>query len=301
MEIATPVKQPQRIVHAWSPTVVAAVTVLAMFVPLALDLAFNERLPVTSSLALGAFAGFVVAAVNWFRLGRLRKGLLHLLISPAIFLIFPLGIPLLLAFVVALLSGGSVDHGRELSETVGSMFVIPFEIAIAALVVVYLSRATKRDVERLQTSGVTVWYASFLSPLGIAALSMIGMFAVLTVAGQVSVASRQNHIYCELLQPGMTEQEVGQALNEIGAHTQLKVDGIFPLPDGVSYYRAIFWNEPLNPMRYPVGLFVGYDMAGKLVWKGRYWIDTDAAYSSLKSGTETISCPWTLQRSLEAR
>ncbi|HSD83122.1 MAG TPA: hypothetical protein VLG46_04660, partial [Anaerolineae bacterium] len=281
--------------------VVSVVTVLAMFVPLALELAINEHLPVASSLALGAFAGFVVAAINWFRLGLPRKGLLHLLISPVIFLIIPLGIPLLLTFVVVLFSGGSVDRGLELSETLGSMLVLPLEIAVAALVIVYLNRMTKRDVERLQARGITVWYASFLPPLGIAAVSMIGMFVAITVAGQIAVASRQNHIYCELLQPGMTEQEVSQALNEIGAHTQLKVDDLFPLPDGVSYYRTIFWDGVLDPKRYPLGLFVGYDTASKLVWKGRYWTDWDPARSPLTSGVDTISCPWTLQQSLTAR
>jgi hypothetical protein len=246
---------------------------------------------IQSALALGTFAGFVVAAINWFRLGRRWKGLFHLLISPAIYLIFLFGIPFLLGLIIRLLSGGSAERAVEIGRSINSALILALYFGAAFLVIAYLYSMTKRDIARLQATGVTVQYADFLPPMGIAALSVMLMWGVTTVAGQAYVASVQNHVYCELLQPGMTEEEVSRAMNEIGPHIQARLDGYFPLPEGVTFYRNIRWRDSRHELTYFFSLWVGYDAAGKLVWKGREWLD----------GADTIQCPWTFSQSVTAR
>jgi hypothetical protein len=72
----------------------------------------------------------------------------------------------------------------------------------------------------------------------------------------------QNHVYCELLQPGMTEEEVSRALDEIGPHVQAKLDGLYPLPEGVAYSRNIYWRGSQHELTYFYSLWVGYDSNG---------------------------------------
>jgi hypothetical protein len=256
-----------------------------------LRIAVNVGLSISSALALGAFAGFVVAAINWFRLGRRWKGLFHLLISPAVYLILPVGIPLVLTAIITLLSGGSAERAVEIGRNINSALILALYFGAAFLVIAYLYGMTKRDIAQMQAKGITVEYADFLPPMGIAALSVVIMWGISTVAGQAYIASVQNHVYCELLQPGMTEEEVSRAMNEIGPHIQARLDGYFPLPEGVTYYRNIRWRDSRHELTYFFSLWVGYDAAGKLVWKGREWLD----------GADTIRCPWTFYQSVTAR
>jgi hypothetical protein len=297
MEPSTPIEQPQRVRKVWSHKVVGNVTLLIMIILVVLGWPpFNLSLSMSSALALGAFAGFVVAAINWFRLGRRWKALFHLLISPLIYLVFLACIPLLLAEILLALSGGSTERATELSQgNFASILAVALYFGAAFLVIAYLYSMTKHDIAHLQAKGITVkyadFYAAFLPPMGIAALSVIFMWVILTVAGQAYIASKQNHVYCELLQPGMTEEEVSRMLDEIGPHAQARGDGFFPLPKGVSYYRNIYWRDGDIEWNYHLWLWVGYDKDGKLVWKGR----------STLPGMTAIECPWTFSQSVMAR
>jgi hypothetical protein len=299
METSAPIESPQRIVKAWSHTVIGNVTLMAMLTLVMLGLFFNVRLSTSSALALGAFAGFVVAAINWFRLGRRWKGLVHLLISPAIYLMIPVGIPLVLTTIITLLSGGSAERAVEIGRSINSALILALYFGAAFLIIAYLYSMTKRDIAQLQTKGVTVEYADFLPPMGIAALGVMLMWGVATVAGQAYVASVQNHVYCELLKPGMSEEEVSQAMNEVGPHLEARLDGYFPLPEGVAYYRNIRWRDHRFELNYDLSLWVGYDANGELVWRGREWADLSGG--SLQSGVDTIQCPWTFSQSVTAR
>jgi hypothetical protein len=176
MEPSAPIKQPQRVVKAWSHKVVGNVTLLAMLALELLGLAFG-RLSISSGLALGAFAGFVVAAINWFRMGRRWKGLIHLVISPVIYLLIPIGLPLLLTGIVYVLSAGSAEPATEISQGITSTPTLSLilDFGIAFLVIAYLYTMTKRDIAHLQVKGIPVEYAAFLPPIGIAALSVMLM------------------------------------------------------------------------------------------------------------------------------
>jgi hypothetical protein len=296
MEPSTPIEQPQRVRKVWSHWVVGNDTLLVMITLVVLGWPlFNVRLTMSSALALGAFAGFIIAAINWFRMGRRWKGLFHLLISPAVYLSITVGIPLLLIAIASVNNGESANLATELNLGIYSTLAIAFYFGATFLIIAYLYSMTKRDIAQMQAKGITVeyadFYADFLPPMGIAALSVIIMWGITTVAGQAHVASIQNHVYCELLQPGMTEEEVSRALNEIGPHSQARFDDYFPMPEGVSYYRAIYWHDRDVERKYDLWLWVGYDKDGKLVWKGR----------STLPGITAIECPWTFSQSVTAR
>jgi hypothetical protein len=292
METPVPTEQPQRVKKVWSHTVIGNVTLLAMLAPVVLGFLFNVGPSTSEALALGAFAGFVLAAINWFRLGRRWKGLFHLLISPVIYLIIPVGVPLLLAGIVYVLSAGSAERATEISQGITSVLVFALYFGVAFLVIAYLYTMTKRDIAQLQAKGIPVEYADFLLPMGIAVLSVMLMWEITTVAGQAYVASKQNHVYCELLQPGMTEEEVSRALMEIGAHYQASGAYKTRLPErGVANLRTIHWKDSDIDWNYDLWLWIGYDEQDKLVWIAR---DT-------QDGLKTIECPWTFSQSVTAR
>jgi hypothetical protein len=294
MEPSTPIEQPQHIVKAWSHRVIGNVTLLAMLTLIVLGWFPRVSISIQSALALGAFAGFVVAAINWFRMGRRWKGLFHLLISPAIYLIFLFGIPYLWGLIIRLLSGGSPERAADLIQVVLYSPGLTLYFIAAFIVIAYLYSMTKRDTARLQGEGVSVQYADFLPPMGIAALSVIILWGVSVVAGQAYRASVQNHIYCELLHPEMTQEEVTTALKEIGPLYQRTTGGLpsqYQRKDG-GEYRFIFWRESDVELRYRLWLWVGYDKNGKLDWVGR---------DSLSDGLVPIQCPWTFYQSVTAR
>jgi hypothetical protein len=104
----------------------------------------------------------------------------------------------------------------------------------------------------------------------------------------------QNHVYCELLQPGMTQEEVKIALEAIGPLYQVQVDDWEPRykRENGGEYRIIYWKESNVELKYDLWLWVGYDKNGKLDWRGRY---------SVPNGLKPIECPWTFSQSVTAR
>jgi len=294
MEPSTPIEQPQRVVKTWSHRVIGNVTLLAMLMLIVLGWLPQVSMSIQSALALGAFAGFVVAAINWFRMGRRWKALFHLFISPVIYLIFLFGIPFLLGLIIRLLSSGSAERAAELTQILVYSPGLTLYFIAAFLVIAYLYGMTKRDIAQLQTKGIVVKYADLMPPMGIAALSVIIMWGITTVTVQAYIASKQNHIYCELLQPGMVEDEVTTALKEIGPLYQVPVDDWGPQyrRENGGEYRIIDWKESDVEWNYHLWMWVGYDKNGKLDWTGRH---------SVSHGLTPIECPWTFSQSVTAR
>jgi hypothetical protein len=293
MEPSTPVEQPQCAIKVWSHRVIGNVTLLAMLALIVLGWLPRVSMSIQSALALGAFAGLVVAAINWFRMGRRWRGLFHLLISPAVYLIITVGIPLLLIAIASMNNGESAKLATELNLGIYSTLATALYFGAAFLVIAYLYSMTKRDIAHLQAKGIAVEYADFRPPMGIAALSVMILWGVSIVAGQAYRASVQNHVYCELLQPGMTQEEVTTALEEIGPLYQRPIDGWpsrYQRKDG-GEYRIIYWKESDVELRYSLWLWVGYDKNGKLDWKGRY----------TSGDLMDIQCPWTFSQSVTAR
>lgn len=124
---------------------------------------------------------------------------------------------------------------------------------------------------------------------------MLGLIFVLSlsVTYAISIAkARQewafrNHVYCEMLRPGMTQTEVMVALKEYGVQGQFPWAWEFEDPDSV---KAVLFTEPYFDdfeIEYRLNLILGYDSNGALVAVGRRNIDRD----TYKITASTIECP----------
>ncbi|HSD82547.1 MAG TPA: hypothetical protein VLG46_01735 [Anaerolineae bacterium] len=291
------------------------------------DIAFTTALTMTvvflisefsveTGVAIGSFAGFCVAAWNWFRMGRWRKALVHLVLGLGVYLLFYLCYALLAILLWRLLSpaavmdvevsvpGFSSAADTALNPQIKVLIQITwllFSLGFGALVVTYLYKATLRDVQKVEPGSDLVEIYNFLPLLAIAVISVIFVMAASTVFVQARTAQMQSRVYCELLRPGMTFEEVESALNEMGDHYQAWFQDVpYPaLSEKASYYRVVYWRSSRLEVNYDLSLQLGYDGSNRLVWKGRYWYDHNK--KPHEEGVDTIACPWTFSQSVTAR
>ena len=274
-----------------------------------------------TAVTVGSFAGFCVAAWNWLRMGQRRKALAHFIAAFGIYVLI-LVVSVLIAIGLALLFVRSVPTPTEWSEIPGVMpagsavvdvvqnpavppiGVLLFNLIAGALVVAYLYKATARDVQQIEQASDIVELYNFLPLLGVAAIGAAFIMFSTALFNQAHIANVQNHVYCELLQPGMTPGEVTEALSEIAPLRQAIFDdradpAIEKMPDIVSSWVWINWEKSQPAAAYDLfGLFIGYDTNDRLVWLGRLWSDSK---QTPRDGFDTIACPWTLYNSLTAR
>jgi hypothetical protein len=272
-----------------------------------------------TSVALGSFAGFCVAAWNWFRMGRRRKALVHVQLGVVVYLLFQVGY-VLIAVLLILAFPSARPEGFELYiprfDPLGiSMFststnaLLPILLTAYCLIVVvsvlfYLYRATAHDVPNTEPldNNFEIDLKRLLSLLAVAAISSVAITIASIFALQIRTAQLQNHVYCELLQPGMTRKEVNAALDKVGSHLQgWPEDLAYPaLSKQATSYDVVLWDNSRLYRDYNLDLWLGYDVEGKLVWKGREgpsYIST----AHLEQGIDTIECPWTFSQSVTAR
>ncbi len=113
------------------------------------------------------------------------------------------------------------------------------------------------------------------------ALSISITFAISLAEVRQEWAFR-NHVYCEVLQPGMTQSEVIAALSEYGARGQIPWEYSI---DGPGTEKAVSFTEPYfhdYEIEYRLRLVLGYDVNKRLVAVGH----TDLIYTS-----SVIECP----------
>ena len=124
---------------------------------------------------------------------------------------------------------------------------------------------------------------------------MLGLIFVLglSITFAISLAEiRQewafrNHVYCEVLRPGMTQPEVTAALREYGAQGQFPREFGF---DGPGTEKATSFTEPYFDdfeIEYRLNLVLGYDSDNTLVAVGRRNIHR----GNYKITTSAIECP----------
>ena len=178
--------------------------------------------------------------------------------------------------------------------------IVVFSLIAGALVVAYLYLATAHDVRQYEAAGDSVELYNFLPLLGIAAISAAFISSSTNFVAQIPVAQFQNHIYCEVLQPGMSLYEVSQALNKLGTNYRFDVEkGRFqPNVKGVSYSQDVMWKDIRFDVRYDLSLRLGFTSESKLASVERYWLDFD---KDPDEGSDVVSCPWTVFNSLAAR
>lgn len=276
-----------------------------------------SELSFVTSVSLGSFAGFCIAAWNWYRMGRRRKALAHVLLGLGVYLGFLAGYALLAILLVQVFPPslpvetefnipGVTEPGTRMLSTPQTNWLIPllliaYCLIVGVLVLLYLYRTTARDVLPTEPLEDGDELKRFLPLLVVAAVSVAAVVFANTLFTQIRTAQLQNHVYCELLQPGMTAEEVSDALNQVGPNKQIWFeDTPYPsLSDKASYYRVVLWDSSRLNFDYDLLLWLGYDANDRLVWKGRDWIDWDK--KPVEEGYDTIECPWTFQQSVTAR
>lgn len=295
------------------PIDIAATTLLTMGVVFLIS-----GFSVGTTSAVGCFAGFCVAAWNWLRMGRRRKALAHFAAAFGVYIFISI-VSVLIAIGLALLFVRSVPTtveqpaipglttgGSTVVDQLQNRWVPPigsflFNTLVSVLVIVYLYRATARDVRQYAAANDTVELYNFFPPLAVAAISAAFIMLSTAFVNHIRIAQVQNHVYCELLQPGMTSTEVDIALNELGPHWQVWFeDVLYPsIFEKATHYRVVEWDNSRIERDYDLSLWLGYDADNRLVWSGRYWSDFDKR--PYEEGYDTITCPWTLSNSLTAR
>ncbi|CAG0958504.1 hypothetical protein ANRL3_00713 [Anaerolineae bacterium] len=287
---------------------IAALTVITMIIVFLL----SEFSFLTAS-AVGSFAGFSMAAWNWLRMGRRRKALAHCAAGFGVYILI-LVISVLIAFGLTRLFVRSVPTTTEWPEIPGVMSarsvvtdvvqngLVPaagrllFVLVAGALAVVYLYKATARDVSHYQPASDKVEFQYLLPFVGVAVISAVFIFGSTVFLNQIPVAQFQNHVYCEVLQPGQSLYEVSQALNKLGTNDRLDVrKGTIPYTKGVSYYQVVFWLDDYFETRYDLSLRLGFNSESKLASIERRLSDFSWSFSKV------ITCPWTIFNSLTAR
>jgi hypothetical protein len=276
-----------------------------------------SKLSLVDSVSLGSFAGFCIAAWNWFRMGRRRKALAHVLLGLGVYLGFLVSYALLAVLLVQMFPPstpvetefnipGIIEPGTRMLSTPQTNWLIPllliaYCLIVGVLVLLYLYRATARDVPPTEPLEDGDELKRFLPLLVVAAISAGILVLSGTAVMQIRKAQFQNHVYCELLHPGMTFDEVSTALNQADSHMQVWFqDEPYPsLSDKASYYRVVWWDNYRLDTDYDLSLWLGYDANDQLVWKGRDWVDWSK--KPIEEGYDTIECPWTFYQSVTAR
>jgi len=123
-------------------------------------------------------------------------------------------------------------------------------------------------------------------------LGLIFVFSISITFALALVQARQewafrNHIYCEVLRPGMTQSEVTTALKEYGARGQFDGEYGFKVPGSVKSlsFTAPYFDD--SEMEYRLNLILGYDSNGALVAVGRRNIDL----ANYRISASAIECP----------
>jgi hypothetical protein len=292
------------------PLNIVVATLLTMGVVLMLS-----NLSVATSVVIGSFAGFCVAAWNWFRMGRRRKALIHVLIGLVVYFLIQVGY-ILLALLLRQLFPPSPPVEYEIPEiyppgtrllsapepnALIPLILLAYCAGVGVLVLLYLYQATARDVPKTEPLDDKSELKRLSTLLAVAAISSVTIFFAGVFALQVRTAQLQNHVYCELLQSGMTIPEVESALNEVGPHRQMWFqDTPYPsLSEKASYYRVVYWRNWRIELNYNLSLLLGYDTNDQLVWRGPSWYDTNNV--PYQEGYDTIQSPWTFSQSVTPR
>ncbi len=272
---------------------------------------FISGLSFLTGVSLGAFAGFCIAAWNWFRLGRRRKALAHVLLGFVVYFLFPIGYGLLAVLLNQIFPPAPAEtefnfpgvyppdthvlSTPEISTLIRPLLIV-YCVIVGTLVLLYLYRATMRDVPPVETWDDTGKLKRYLPLLSIAAISSAAIVLADIFVTQIRAAQLQNHIYCEVLQLGMKSEEVDAALNKVEPQKQVWAENSFS--EKASYYTFVLWDNSRFYTDYNVWLWLGYDPNNRLVWIGRFWSEDKEPY---REGYDPIQCPWTFYQSVTTR
>jgi hypothetical protein len=133
----------------------------------------------------------------------------------------------------------------------------------------YLYKTTEVDIKQFNGETVRVgirWITLFIIVGVILPISVISLHSSIELSQERQL---QNHVYCELLTPGMTYEDVDLALLEIGQHIQSSFyDDYKPdnAPSDVDYFKEVIWISLDVWQRETLRTGLGYDENDRLVW-----------------------------------
>ena len=233
------------------------------------------------TLFFGYPNGLILASINWLRMRLYLKAVVH----------FSLGL------ASYILLGYLYDYfafDLDIPSIRKSMLFTVIYFSFTFLIIAYLHVQTKKDCKRIEDSSATFIKASGLSAFvitfGISIFTSIFSLAFTSPNN----ADFQNHVYCEILQPGMSIVEVEDVLTkEVGPfiHATLGNDVPDETPENVDSFRIAHFENSVIEDKYNLWLGLGYDQDSQLVWISRL----------TNNGYVQVNCPWTLRDNIQAR
>jgi hypothetical protein len=138
--------------------------------------------------------------------------------------------------------------------------------------IAYLHTATRKDIENLTHNGKIIKNWNWLFAVLIGVLLFLSFDFLDKSIYAYRAYSLNNHIYCEVLQSGMSYTEVDKALNQIGNHKLINADFLINTddlrvqPEPSHFYIVFFESEDEMTQWALNGKGLGFDSNKKLIW-----------------------------------
>jgi hypothetical protein len=215
------------------------------------------------TLLFGISSGFVVASINWFKMGKKAKAALHL------------GIGLFIACLNALFIQDHLRLSYYHSINEKSLRVIA-SLALTFIAIAYLYTTTRKDIEALQQTKefIRPWNWFFAALIGL--VSFVSFSVLDNTVFTYSIYSVQDHFYCDVLKPEMTISEVEATLDKVGtnlfrdAKDFTDINALSRTSDiKPAYFRIVIFFDTKNEKLEKAlsHKFLGFDSNDKMIWR----------------------------------
>jgi hypothetical protein len=213
------------------------------------------------TLFFGIESGFIVASVNWFRMGYKTKAFIHIAIA------------ILIASVNTLFLQDYLRLSSHLSIKDYSIRLL-ISFGLIFLAIAYLHSTTRKDIELLQENGKSIKNWNWFFAVLIGLIFFISLDFLDKAFFAYRLYSLQNHVYCDVLQSGMTFKEVATALNGVGKNTLINADFLIntddikvkPEQEPAHFWTVFFDTQDEKIQTALSGKGFGFDSSNKLIW-----------------------------------
>jgi hypothetical protein len=213
------------------------------------------------TLFFGIASGFIVASMNWFRMGYKSKAYLHVAIA---------------LFIVCVDAFFLQDYLRlsHYLSTKEYFTRVLVTLLLTFSAIAYLHTATRKDIETFQQHGKLIPSWSWLFAFLLGFVCFISFRVLDNLAFTNRLSSFQNHFYCEVLKPGMTLKEVETTLDGVGTNLFVDGEGIINTdnlkfaPNATpAYFRIVMFNTENEEIQRALSWKrLGFDSHDRLIW-----------------------------------